>query len=154
MSSAIALLADGVLKPLPIVPSRNEFFKIKQEFNKSIGRLSNLINELTISADNTSSSSEELTAVMQNTAKNTQKVTKSLDIMTDFIVEINTLNTQIATASEEQSAVSEEVSRNMHNINQMVQELKTNGQATVDSTEKLTDANNQLDTLVRKFKLK
>jgi len=90
----------------------------------------------------------------ERTAHNTEKVTDSLNIMTDFIVEINTLNTQIATASEEQSSVSEEVSRNMHNINQMVQALKTNGQATVDSTQKLTRANEQLDTLVGKFKLK
>ncbi|MBB1312963.1 MULTISPECIES: methyl-accepting chemotaxis protein [Aliivibrio] len=98
MSSAIALLADGVLKPLPIVPSRNEFFKIKQEFNKSIGRLSNLINELTISADNTSSSSEELTAVMQNTAKNTQSELAQVE--------------EISTAISELSSTSKEVSSN------------------------------------------
>ncbi|WP_375320225.1 methyl-accepting chemotaxis protein [Aliivibrio logei] len=98
MSSAIALLADGVLKPLPIVPSRNEFFQIKQEFNKSIGRLSNLINELTISADNTSSSSEELTAVMQNTAKNTQSELAQVE--------------EISTAVSELSSTSKEVSSN------------------------------------------
>ncbi|WP_413699986.1 methyl-accepting chemotaxis protein [Psychromonas sp. KJ10-10] len=89
----------------------------------------------------------------EQTAENTDRVTESLDTMSNFIVEINDLSTQIATASEEQSAVSEEVSRNMNNIHQMVQELKNNGQATVDSTENLTMANEKLDALVKKFKL-
>lgn len=105
-------------------------------------------------AENAVTAMDTTKSSCEHTAKNTEKVTESLDIMTEFIVEIDTLNTQIATASEEQSAVSEEVNRNMHNINQMVQELKTNGQATVDSTDKLTLANQQLDELVGKFKLK
>ncbi|CED57820.1 methyl-accepting chemotaxis protein [Aliivibrio wodanis] len=98
MSSAIALLAEGVLKPLPISPSKNEFFKIKQEFNKSIERLSNLIKELTVSAENTSSSSEALTIVMQNTAKNTQSELAQVE--------------EISTAISELSSTSKEVSSN------------------------------------------
>jgi methyl-accepting chemotaxis protein len=90
----------------------------------------------------------------ERTAENTEKVTESLDTMSNFIVEINDLSSQIATASEEQSAVSEEVNRNMNNIHQMVQELKHNGQATLDSTQNLTIANEKLDALVGKFKLK
>lgn len=98
MLTAIALLADGILKPLPIHPSRNEFFKIKQEFNKSIDKLSNLINALAISADNTSSSSEELTVVMQNTAQNTQNELAQIE--------------EISTAISELSSTSKEVSSN------------------------------------------
>ncbi|AGH81163.1 methyl-accepting chemotaxisprotein [Psychromonas sp. CNPT3] len=90
----------------------------------------------------------------QRTAKNTEKVTVSLDHLTAFIVEINDLSTQIATASEEQSSVNEEVSRNMSNINQTVQDLTLNGQANVDSTQNLATANSQLNSLVSKFKLK
>ncbi len=73
--------------------------------------------------------------------------------MTNSIVEINDLSTQIATASEEQSSVTEEVSRNMSNIRDMVHELTQNGQATVDSTQDLAAANAQLGSLVSKFKL-
>jgi methyl-accepting chemotaxis protein len=120
----------------------------------STAEINTILATLRQDAENAVAAMETTKSSCEHTAENTQKVTESLDIMTDFIVEINTLNTQIATASEEQSAVSEEVSRNMHNINQMVQELKTNGQATVDSTEKLTEANKQLDALVGKFKLK
>ncbi|MCG6199748.1 methyl-accepting chemotaxis protein [Psychromonas antarctica] len=93
-------------------------------------------------------------ASCEETAENTERVTESLDAMTNFIVEINDLSAQIATASEEQSSVSEEVSRNMSNIHAMVQELTKNGQASVDSTQNLATANNQLNVLVSKFKLK
>ena len=120
----------------------------------STAEINTILTTLRQDAENAVTAMDTTKSSCEHTAKNTQKVTESLDIMTDFIIEINTLNTQIATASEEQSAVSEEVSRNMHNINQMVQELKTNGQATVDSTHKLNDANEQLDALVKKFKLR
>ena len=90
----------------------------------------------------------------ERTAENTERVTVSLDTMTNFIVEINDLSTQIATASEEQSSVSEEVNRNMINIHEMVQKLTINGQATVDSTQSLATANSQLNALVSKFKLR
>ena len=100
-----------------------------------------------VAAMDTTKSSCELTA------ENTERVTESLDTMNTFIVEVNDLSTQIATASEEQSAVSEEISRNMNNIHHMVQRLKNNGQATVDSTQSLATANDQLDLLVAKFKL-
>lgn len=89
----------------------------------------------------------------QRTADNTARVTDSLDSLTNFIVQINDLNTQIATASEEQNCVTEEVSRNMININKMVQSLTKSGQESLDSTKDLASANAQLDELVRKFKL-
>ncbi|MCW8331370.1 methyl-accepting chemotaxis protein [Photobacterium sp. SDRW27] len=89
----------------------------------------------------------------ERTAENAGRVSNSLDAVTDSIVEINDLSTQIATASEEQSSVTEEVSRNMNNIREMVSELTQNGQATVDSTQSLSAANAQLNSLVSKFKL-
>ena len=89
----------------------------------------------------------------ERTAENAGRVSNSLDTMTDSIVEINDLSSQIATASEEQSSVTEEVSRNMNNIREMVYELTQNGQATVDSTQSLSAANAQLGALVSKFKL-
>lgn len=92
-------------------------------------------------------------ASCERTATNTEQVALSLDTMTNFIAEINDLSTQIATASEEQSAVSVEVSLNMSNIHKAVQELTVNEQSTVDSTQSLAAANEQLNSLVSKFKL-
>ncbi|MGF1758857.1 methyl-accepting chemotaxis protein [Photobacterium sagamiensis] len=87
------------------------------------------------------------------TAENAEQVKDSLDTVTNSIIEINDLSTQIATASEEQSLVTEEVSRNTNNIREVVYELTQNGQATVDSTQSLAAANAQLGALVSKFKL-
>ena len=116
------------------------------EINKILSTLSNDAENAVAAMDVTRSS-------CQRTAENTARVTDSLDNMTNFIIHINDLNTQIATASEEQSAVTEEVNRNMTNISEMVQELTRSGQETLDSTENLASANSQLDSLVKKFKL-
>ena len=116
------------------------------EINKILSTLSNDAENAVLAMDVTRTS-------CQRTAENTARVTDSLDNMTNFIVHINDLNTQIATASEEQSAVTEEVNRNMTNISEMVQELTRSGQETLDSTHNLASANSQLDSLVKKFKL-
>ena len=116
------------------------------EINKILSTLSNDAENAVVAMDVTRTS-------CQRTAENTARVTDSLDNMTNFIIHINDLNTQIATASEEQSAVTEEVNRNMTNISEMVQELTRSGQETLDSTQNLASANSQLDSLVKKFKL-
>ena len=98
MSTAIKQLAKGVLKPLQLVPSKNEFFKIKQTYNQSIDQLSQLIRELTESSNNTNSASSHLTQLMQNTADNTQDVLNRVE--------------SISTAINELSSTSKEVSSN------------------------------------------
>tara|TARA_R110001583_G_scaffold25250_4_gene91555 strand:+ start:16514 stop:18574 length:2061 start_codon:yes stop_codon:yes gene_type:complete len=120
----------------------------------STAEINAILNTLRQDTSNAVEAMSSTKASCERTAENTDRVTESLDSMSNFIVEINDLSTQIATASEEQSAVSEEVSRNMNNIHQMVQELKHNGQDTVDSTQDLAMENDKLDALVKKFKLK
>lgn len=119
----------------------------------STAEINNILSTLRDDATSAVSAMEETKASCESTAENTGKVTGSLDNMTNFIVEINELSSQIATASEEQSAVREEINRNMNNIHGMVQELTENGQASVDSTKNLASANKQLYDLVKKFKL-
>ncbi len=119
----------------------------------STAEINQILNTLSSDATNAVSTMDATKTSCQLAAENTARVTDSLDNMTNFIIQINDLSTQIATASEEQSSVTEEVSRNMTNINEMVQELTKNGQATVDSTQTLASANTQLDALVKKFKL-
>ena len=119
----------------------------------STAEINTILNTLRTDASSAVAAMDVTKASCERTAENTAKVTDSLDSMTNFIVEINDLSSQIATASEEQSAVSEEVSRNMNNIHQMVQELTMNGQSSVESTQSLAAANAQLDALVNKFKL-
>ncbi|MEG3755727.1 methyl-accepting chemotaxis protein [Psychromonas arctica] len=119
----------------------------------STGEINQILSTLSNDAENAVTAMDVTRSSCQRTAENTARVTDSLDNMTNFIFHINDLSTQIATASEQQSVVTEEVSCNMTTINEMVQQLKMNGEETLESTEKLTAANNQLDLLVKKFKL-
>jgi methyl-accepting chemotaxis protein len=89
----------------------------------------------------------------QQAAEKTSRVTESLDIMSQSIVLINDLSSQIATASEEQSSVTEEINRNMCTIQGTVQDLTQNGIESAESTRNLATANEQLTVLVSKFKL-
>ncbi|ANU38037.1 methyl-accepting chemotaxis protein [Vibrio scophthalmi] len=89
----------------------------------------------------------------QQTSETTARVMTSLDSMTDSIIEINDLTTQIAASAEQQSVVAEEITRNMTSIQEMINNINHNGQQTVTSTHQLTATNSQLSDVVGRFKL-
>jgi methyl-accepting chemotaxis protein len=90
----------------------------------------------------------------QATADKTSKVNEGLDGMTDSVVRINDLSTQIATAAEEQSAVSDEINRNMVAVRHIVEELVAGGTVSEQSTATLAASNEKLNAVVRRFKLR
>ncbi|GLT19177.1 hypothetical protein GCM10007938_29590 [Vibrio zhanjiangensis] len=132
MSQAIKQLAKGILKPLELTPSKNEFFTIKQTYNQSINQLSQLIRELTESSNNTTTSSGHLTQLMQNTADNTQDVLNRVE--------------NISTAINELSSTSKEVSSNAvqaeEETNKAISNVK-NGNKALDKSIVLTQNINQ-----------
>lgn len=89
----------------------------------------------------------------QATADKTSAVNTGLDDMTNSVLHINDLSTQIATAAEEQSAVSDEISRNIIAVRQIVEELVEGGSNNEQNTAALSDSNARLITLVRRFKV-
>ena len=89
----------------------------------------------------------------QATAGKTTAVNAGLDDMTDSVLRINDLSTQIAAAAEEQSAVSEEISRNIIAVRHIVDELVEGGSSNEISTAALSESNARLITLVRRFKV-
>ena len=89
----------------------------------------------------------------QQTAATTGHVNSSLDVMVSSIVRINDLGLEIATAASQQSAVTDEVSRNMNTIQEMVNELTSNGTQTLAGTMELAASNQQLSDIVKQFKL-
>ncbi len=64
----------------------------------------------------------------------------SLDVITKSVVNISSINTQIATALEEQSVVSEEINKSIHSVN----ELAANGD---DNSSKINAASTELNQL-------
>ncbi|ASI96583.1 methyl-accepting chemotaxis protein [Vibrio rotiferianus] len=98
VSQAIEELSNGYLRHLPIPSSKNEFLPLKLSFNNSIDKLSSLVNRLTLSSNDTSSSAEELTIVMNHSSQNTQNELTQIE--------------QISTAISELASTSREVSNN------------------------------------------
>lgn len=87
------------------------------------------------------------------TAQGAGEVAESLDVMSQFVTDINDLSTQIATAAEEQSSVTQELSRNMSAINDIVGELDANGQQALEEAQRISDMNQTLSDIVARFKL-
>jgi methyl-accepting chemotaxis protein len=96
MSDAIKQLAGGVLKPLELVPSKNEFFKIKKTYNQSIEQLSQLIKELTSSSENTNSASDNLSQLMTSTADNMQNVLTRVESISTAISELSSTSKEVS----------------------------------------------------------
>jgi len=97
---------------------------------------------------------EQTKASCQATADKTAQVTVGLDEMTNSVVHINDLSTQIATAAQEQSAVAEEINRNMVAVRHVVDELVESGASVDRSTESLLDTNGRLTAVVSRFKVR
>ncbi|WP_332822721.1 methyl-accepting chemotaxis protein [Stutzerimonas kunmingensis] len=97
---------------------------------------------------------EQTKASCQATADKTAQVTVGLDEMTNSVVHINDLSTQIATAAEEQSAVAEEINRNMVAVRHVVDKLVESGASVDKSTESLLDTNGRLSAVVSRFKVR
>lgn len=87
------------------------------------------------------------------TVDTTSRVMTSLENMTSSITKINDLTTEIAFSAKEQSVVTEDVNINMIEIHEMIRQLSGNAVDTVDSTQRLIQANVQLNDVVGGFKL-
>ncbi len=66
---------------------------------------------------------------------------------------ISQMNAQIASATEEQSATTAEINRNINNIIEAVQQSADNAELADKATEDLKKITQDLDTLVRQFKI-
>ena len=80
-------------------------------------------------------------------------VADSLEVMSGFVAKINDLSNQIASSAHEQNSVIREVSQNMSRIHNIVQELTTTGANVNEETYHIHEVNNQLHSIVDRFKL-
>ncbi|WCE30333.1 methyl-accepting chemotaxis protein [Vibrio sp. SCSIO 43137] len=120
----------------------------------STGEIEHALDSLLAGSKSVTDSMDITKETCDQTFKSTETVGERIDGLTNHVAEINDLSTQIATAAEEQSSVTQEVSRNMSSINEMVSQLHVNGQETQTQTESIAVINNQISSLVGKFRLK
>jgi methyl-accepting chemotaxis protein len=91
------------------------------------------------------------------TAKQTEKIAESAGATLSNIVQsvstIKDLNTQIATASEEHSTVTSEIDRSVIRITEVSESAADGSTKTVEQSDELSALGEQLNSLVRQFKL-
>ena len=80
-------------------------------------------------------------------------VAGSLNILTDSVIEINKLSSQISTSATEQNEVIQELNVNMSQIHSMVTELGVKGVSMTEETENISNINDQLTRIVSRFRL-
>jgi len=88
-----------------------------------------------------------------NSVQDADAAAAALEEITQAVVQIHDLSSQIATAAEEQSRVTEEINRNMVSIRDMLNLLVENGGNTEQSAATLLGSNRQLLALVHRFKV-
>ena len=120
---------------------------------QSTAEIEETINKLKTASNSAIASMEMTKETCEQTATATDQVAVDLDGIVSSVNQINDLNCQIATAAEEQSSVSDEISRNMSAICEMANELSMNGETNVQQTENLAHSNQELKSIVAKFKL-
>lgn len=120
---------------------------------QSTGEINTMLENLHKATDSVMQALDVTKKSCENTAETTSNVNTSLDAMTTSVVQANDLGSQIATAAEQQSVTSDEVTRNLVTINEMVEQLMSNGQQSMDSTQNLASDNEQLQAIVNRFKL-
>lgn len=76
---------------------------------------------------------------------------ESLEAITQAVIAITDMNTQIATAAEEQSAVAEEMNRNIVSIGAMAEESATGANQTAHSSTSIAQNVDELRQLVQGF---
>ncbi|MCE0494643.1 methyl-accepting chemotaxis protein [Vibrio salinus] len=89
----------------------------------------------------------------QETATESENVFSSLEGITQSITEINDVSSQVAAAAEEQSSVTHNVRTNMSSLNDIVNNLAENGEKALTGMNDITKVNQQLISIVKRFKL-
>ena len=77
---------------------------------------------------------------------------ESLEAITQAVVAITDMNTQIATAAEQQSAVAEEMNRNIISIGNVAEDTASGAHKTADSSMSVVQGVEDLRQLVHRFK--
>ena len=120
---------------------------------QSTGKINEMLTKLRHTTDSVVTKMESTRRSCEATADNTNKVMESLNTMTASVVEINDLNTLMATSAEEQSHVTSEISRNMAQIQQLIEGLNQNASKTDAISNDLGVTSSDLSEVVGRFKV-
>lgn len=120
----------------------------------STGKINTMLSQLRGTTDDVVVKMESTRSSCEATANNTNQVMESLNTMTQSVMDINDLNTLMATSAEEQSHVTAEISRNMAQIQELITELNENASSTHSISDSLGGTSQNLSGVVAQFKVR
>ncbi|UTZ37522.1 methyl-accepting chemotaxis protein [Vibrio campbellii] len=120
---------------------------------QSTSQINEMLAKLKSTTDNVVNEMDSTRSSCQQTADRTNQVMDSLNVVTDSVVEINDLNTLMATSAQEQRQVTQEVSRNMSAIQEIIRKLNDNASQTTSVSDELKATSTGLSDVVSRFKV-
>ena len=120
---------------------------------QSTSQINEMLAKLKATTDNVVNEMDSTRSSCQQTADRTNQVMDSLNVVTDSVVEINDLNTLMATSAQEQRQVTQEVSRNMSAIQEIIRKLNDNASQTTSVSDELKATSTGLGDVVSRCKV-
>ncbi len=120
---------------------------------QSTAQINDMLAKLNSTSNNVVNKMESTRRSCEATSTSTHQVMESLNTVTSSVVEINDLNTLMATSAEQQSHVTEEVSRNMATIQGLIGQLNDSASNTDGISRELGGTSKDLSQVVGQFKV-
>ncbi len=120
---------------------------------QSTAQINDMLSKLNTTSNNVVNKMESTRRSCEATSTSTHQVMESLNTVTSSVVEINDLNTLMATSAEQQSHVTEEVSRNMAAIQALIGQLNDSASQTDNISRELGGTSQDLSQVVGQFKV-
>ncbi len=120
---------------------------------QSTAQINDMLSKLNSTSTNVVNKMESTRRSCEATSTSTHQVMESLNTVTSSVVEINDLNTLMATSAEQQSHVTEEVSRNMAAIQALIGQLNDSASQTDNISRELGGTSQDLSQVVGQFKV-
>ena len=131
----------------------DEVRSLASQTKKSTSEIELMVAELQLKSNSAQKAMENGIKMVDKSVQDTTHTGENIERINKSIEQVNMMNEQVATAAEEQSCVTEEINRNMVNIQEGYADMQTSYEQINSSTQKGGKLANDLNEIVRKFKI-
>ncbi|MBU2022736.1 MAG: methyl-accepting chemotaxis protein [Gammaproteobacteria bacterium] len=131
----------------------DEVRTLSQRTHSSTEEIQKMIEQLQTQTSKAVTSMQNSSTKAQTSVADADAATQSLEEITNAIISISDMATQIATAAEEQTAVTNEISQNSEIIRQVAADLAAESKTGVEQSKRLSQLAKQVDTEVGQFQI-